>query len=278
MTDAQERRRRWAAVAAGWKEHAGAFRHVTMPVTEWMIDAIAPQPGHQVLELAAGPGDVGFLAAELIQPGGTLITSDFSPEMLTAAQERAAELGLRNVRFKQIDAQSIDLDAASLDAVLCRWGYMLMPDPVAALRETRRVLKPGGRLALAAWAAPEENPFMVVPVSVATAHGLFEPEPPGEPGPFALAEPGAIAERLAEAGFVEYEVDTIDITSPVPDVEAWWRTATAMSSRLRAAFDGRPPEQIQAVKEDVLRQAERFAQPDGSLHLPGRTWVAAATA
>ena len=133
-----------------------------------MVDAIAPQPGHTVLDLAAGIGDTGFLAAELIEPGGTLITSDFAPEMLSAAQRRAEQLGLRNVRFRQIDAsQPIDLEAASLDAVLCRWGYMLMDDPEAALRETRRVLRPGGRLALAAWTSADENRWSSLPDGVA---------------------------------------------------------------------------------------------------------------
>src|SRR3954465_15361411 len=97
------------------------------PVSHWMVDAIAPQPGHTVLELAAGPGDTGFLAAELIQPGGTLISSDFSPEMLSVPQRRAEALGVPNVRFRQIDPErSIDLDAAGVDGVLSRWGYMLM--------------------------------------------------------------------------------------------------------------------------------------------------------
>ena len=87
-------------------------------------------PGIALLELAAGPGDTGFLAAELIRPGGELISSDLVPEMLMVAQRRAEELGLDNVRFKQIDAEtSIDIDAASIDGVLCRWGYMLMADP-----------------------------------------------------------------------------------------------------------------------------------------------------
>ena len=87
-----------------------------MPVSSWMVDAVAPQPGDTLLELAAGPGDTGFLAAELVKPGGTLICSDFVPEMLTVAQERAQALGLDNVRFKQIDAEtSIDIEAASID-------------------------------------------------------------------------------------------------------------------------------------------------------------------
>src|SRR5687768_15578788 len=168
-----------------------------------MVDAIDPQPGQTVLELAAGTGDTGFLAAELIEPGGTLICSDFAPEMLAAAQRRAAELGLDNVRFKQIDAESIDLEAGSLDAVLCRWGYMLMADPETALRETRRVLKPGGRVALAAWTGPQENPWSSLLGREMVRHGLAEPPQPGTPQQFAWAEPGLIEEQLASVGFVD---------------------------------------------------------------------------
>src|SRR5688500_899056 len=148
MSDAkQESRKRWGAAARAWEAHGEALRRETMPVSSWMVEAIQPQPGDTLLELAAGPGDTGFLAAELIRPGGTLISSDIAPEMLTVAQERARRLGIDNVRFKQIDAEtSIDIEAASLDGVLCRWGYMLMTDPGTALQETRRVLKPGARL------------------------------------------------------------------------------------------------------------------------------------
>ena len=146
----QQSRARWTVTAKGWGVRADQLRRATMPVATWMVEALRPQPGDTLLELAAGPGDTGFLAAELIEPGGTLICSDFVPEMLSVAQERAEALGLRNVRFKQIDAEtSIDVEAASIDGVLCRWGYMLMADPVTALTQTRRVLRPGGRLVLA---------------------------------------------------------------------------------------------------------------------------------
>ena len=107
-----ESRKRWGEQAEGWASQQEALRTRTMPVSAWMIDAIDPQPGQSLLELAAGTGDTGLLAAELIAPTGTLISSDFAPEMLQAAQRRAEELGIGNVRFKQIDADtSIDLEA-----------------------------------------------------------------------------------------------------------------------------------------------------------------------
>ncbi len=80
--------------------------------------------------------------------------------MVEAAKENAARLGVTNVEAKAMEAEWIDLSTATVDGVLCRWGYMLLADPEAALRETRRVLRPDGRVALAAWDAPERNPWM----------------------------------------------------------------------------------------------------------------------
>src|SRR6478752_6379175 len=114
-----EMKERWRRAAAGWEKRADWFREQTMPVSAWMVDAVAPQPGQTILDLAAGIGDTGFLAAELIEPGGQLISADFVPEMLSAAQRRAK---VKNVRFRQIDLSTpIDQPAASIDSVLCRW-------------------------------------------------------------------------------------------------------------------------------------------------------------
>src|SRR5688572_8089018 len=133
-----EPRDRWIRAAAGWEARADQLERDTMPVSTWLVDAIGPQPGHTVLELAAGIGDTGFLAAELIEPGGTLITSDFVPEMLTAAQRRADQKQITNVRFRQMDMNvPLDQPAASVDGVIGRWAYMLINDGEAALRETR---------------------------------------------------------------------------------------------------------------------------------------------
>jgi SAM-dependent methyltransferase len=274
-----ESRARWARSAAGWEARRDALRTATMPVSVWMLDALELQPGHELLELAAGVGDVGFLAAELIAPGGTLICSDFVPEMLSAAQTRAQELGIENVRFRQIDAaQSIDQPAASLDAVLCRWGYMLMADAENALRETRRILRPGGRVALAAWTGPADNTWASTPMRELVGRGIVERPDPDAPGQFAWAPEGVIADRLDGAGFAEPHVEVVDFAMTYPSFEGWIDTQRDLAPSLRDALDGLDP----AAREDVLAairvQATPYTVPDGNMSFPARTWVAAATA
>jgi SAM-dependent methyltransferase len=277
--DKQETRARWGHAATAWEAHGEMMRRVTMPVSTWMVDAIQPQPGNTVLELAAGPGDTGFLAAELVQPGGTLITSDIAPEMLMVAQRRAEQLGLRNVRFKQIDAESsIDIEAASIDSVLCRWGYMLMTDPGTALRETRRVLKPGGRLALAAWRGPDENPWSAIPAREMVRRGLIEPVAPGEPGQFTWAPEGMIAEQLDAAGFVEHEVAEVRFTHTYSSLDDYWKTQSEMSGRIQTSLAGVDAATIEEIKASVGEQVQGFVREDGSIELPASTWVAVAEA
>ena len=149
----------WDAAARGWERSRDRMWESSHAVGEGLVEMAAPAPGESVLEIAAGPGDTGFLAAELIGESGRLVATDLSTRMLAAAERRAAELGLRNVEFRQVDAQAMDLESASFDVALCRWGLMLMPDPAVALAETRRVLRPGGRLALAVWGPREANPW-----------------------------------------------------------------------------------------------------------------------
>jgi SAM-dependent methyltransferase len=270
-------RARWAEAAGPWEAHGEALRRETMPVSMWMVDALGPQPGDRLLELAAGPGDTGFLAAELIKPGGELITSDLVPEMLMVAQRRAEQLGLDNVRFKQIDAEtSIDIEAASIDGVLCRWGYMVMADPETALRETRRVLKPGGRLALAAWTGPDENPWSALMARALLRHGLIEPAE--GPGQFAWADQRVIADNLQAAGFVDFELGQVAFTHRYASFEDWWRTQSEMSSRMREVLPRADAAVIETIRDELVTEAEPFTTADGAITMPARTWTAVATA
>jgi SAM-dependent methyltransferase len=269
----------WEASAAGWARRADWFAEATRPVSHWMIDAVRLQPGHRVLELAAGAGETGFLAAELVVPGGRLISTDQAEAMLAVGRARAATLGLTNVEFKVIDAEWIDLPLASLDAVLCRFGYMLMADPAAALRETRRVLVPGGRLALAVWDRPETNPWSLVSRTALESHGLRRPGAPGTPGPFALGDADRVGEMLEDAGFTEIELDSLGILQRDPDFETWWDGHLDMSTTARNSVEHGDPDSVAAAKAEIRAGLAPFTDPaTGALAIPGRTIVAAATA
>ncbi len=270
-------RDQWSRSAAGWARRRETLQRAVLPVSEWLIDAIAPQPGHTVLELAAGPGDTGLLAAELIKPGGALISSDFAEEMLDVARDRARELGVDNVDFRVLEMEWLDLETASVDAVLCRWGFMLTADPGAALREARRVLRPGGRIALAAWDAPEDNPWATLPTAELLERGLAEPRDLSKPGMFSFSPPGSIEELLDGAGFVEAVVDAVAFEQRYPSSEDYWTLTLDLSRPFADAMEGLAEPERASVREGIERRLEPFER-DGEYVLPARTLVAAANA
>jgi SAM-dependent methyltransferase len=271
-------RERWGGAAAGWERRRAAMQASAAVVSAWLVDHVDPQPGQTILELAAGPGDTGLMAAELVGPGGKLISSDASEEMLAVAQRRAQELGLQNVEFKVMDGEWIDLPTASVDGVLCRWGFMLMLDPETALRETRRVLRPGGRVALAAWAGPELNPHMTLAPSTLVQLGLTEPPPADEPGPFAFAADGRIEELLEGTGFTDVVVEPLDLRFHYPSRDDVFETHMDLSPTGSAALRGLSPADHTRFRDVLDERLEPFVRPDGGVELPGRTLVAAASA
>jgi SAM-dependent methyltransferase len=271
-------RERWEAAAPGWDRYREALLRDTMEVSRWMLDAAGLQPGHTVLELAAGTGDTGLMAAELVAPGGKAIITDGAEAMVAAARGRAKEVGATNVELRTMEAEWIDLPAASVDAVLSRFGYMLLADPEAALRETRRVLRPGGRVALSAWDAAEHNPWLTRIGAVLIERGLVEREPPGSPGPLAFGAPGRIEELLDAAGFDDVEVQPLDLELHAGSVDEWWDHAVATSGRFSRVVAGLSPAEHYEVRDAVDAAYAEFVRPDGSVAIPGRALVAAASA
>ena len=269
---------RWGGAASGWERRRAAMQASAAVVSSWLVDHVDPQPGQTILELAAGPGDTGLMAAELVRPAGKLISTDASEEMVEVARRRAEELGLTNVEFKVMDGEWIDLRTATVDGVLCRWGYMLMLDPEASLRETRRVLKPGGRVALAAWAAPELNPQMTLAPSTLVELGLSEPPPPDEPGPFAFAREGRIEELLDVAGFDDIEVEALDLRFHYPTRDDVFETHVDLSPSGSAVLRTLSPADHTRYRDTLDERLEPFMRPDGGVELPGRALVATASA
>jgi len=271
-------REQWDRAARGWGRRADHVRTWGMPVAAWMIEHLALQPGERVLELAAGPGDVGFMAAELIAPGGVLISSDASEAMLKIARERAARQGVAGVEFKRLLLEWIDLETASVDAILCRWGLMLCSDPAAAAQECRRVLRPGGRIALAVWDQPELNPWATVPRAALEDIGAAPAVDPNAPGPFALSAPGALERLLADAGFLEPRIEGVRVERRYGDLEDYLDESLELSPMLQDIWGQLSDRQQSRLLERMRERARPYLCPDGSLLLPGLSICALAFA
>jgi ubiquinone/menaquinone biosynthesis C-methylase UbiE len=256
------------AVAPGWERWRARIEDVTAPVRGWMIQELAPRPGDTVLELAGGAGDTGFEAAAIVGERGRLISTDFSPAMVEVAGRRGAELGLAHVDYRVMDAERIELEADSVDGVLCRFGYMLMADPAAAFAETRRVLRAGGRVALAVWGAPERNPWATVGFGLLIERGHLPPPEPGAPSPFALASEAHTRALLEGAGFSAVRTEEIPVRFTFRDIDDYTTFATDTGGPAALVLRGLPDDERELLKTHLAAAFTPFGA-DAGYELPG---------
>jgi len=260
----------WNSQAASWFRQRESLFAASRPIHEWMIDHLDIHPGMRVLEIAAGPGDTGFLAAKRLD-GGRLLSTDLSPSMVDSARQRGAELAITNADYRVLDAQAMDLPDASFDAVLCRWGFMLMPDPLASLRECRRVLVPGGRLVFAVFTGPEDNSFASLPARILTEWG-FLPKPTDgwHPGILALADRTRLLTLIDRAGFASVDVEPVNMVWTFADADDYWAflvDLTALGPLVRSL----PAETRERFRAAIDEQLVRFTSENG-VALPSRCW------
>lgn len=241
---------------------------INAPVTAALVRALDPQPGDVVLDLAAGTGDLTEALAPHVD---RVISTDFSPAMVEAARRR----GIPNAEHRVLDMQALDLPDASVAAVGCRYGVMLVPDPALTLREIRRVLRPGGRLAFATWAPARRNPWATAYGPVLLERGLQEPPQPGEPGQFALGTQDEIEPLVRGAGFDEVSVEEVEVEHRFPDWNEYRRVVTSLAASLRACLEQLDEVVRGEVDAAARARLEPYRGADGYV-LPGVALVTSA--
>ena len=254
----------WEAMAPGWERRREYLREFSERIGNWMVAQLDPQPGQTILELGAGTGETGFGAAGKIGDRGRLISTDLPPAMVEVARRRAAELGIENAEFRVMDAEHIDLGDHTVDGILCRWAFMLMADPGGAMAESCRVLRPGGRLALAVIGGPAENPWASTVAASIVGLGLVPPVDPRAPGGlFSLADPDHLRELLTRAGFDDVRIEEMEFHLRFSDFEDYWsfigEFAGAVAILLRSFSD----EERASVREATKRATEEFRTGQG---------------
>jgi len=268
-SDSPQGKDHWGGAAEHWaqaaeKDEVGA----AADAARWMLQTAELQPGERVLEVAGGAGRVGLQAAEAVGPDGSVLCSDYSEEMVKVARERFERLEVPNIETRALDAQGLDLGDGEFDAVLCRFGYMLMPDPQQALRESARVLRPGGRLVLAVWGTAADNPWLTIILDAVRSHlGAPEPEP-GAPGPFSLGDPSRLRDLLDRAGLVEVEVETVPTRQLYDSLDAWWEKILNVGGPLQAILGPMPEGERNEIRDAALARAPQVAALEDGAAFP----------
>lgn len=260
----------WDEMASGWEERREWMLEITGSLNEWLLDRVDPQPGQTVLDIAAGTGDLGLAAAARVGEDGGVICTDFSPEMIEAARRNGETQGVENVEYRVLDAENMDLPGESVDGALSRWGYMLMADPAAALRETRRVLRPDGTLGFVVWQTPDRNPWAARPGMILVQRGHMPPPEPGTPGIFALGERDRIAELVTGAGFEQPEIEelTFEWRYRADDL---WDTLTRLAGPLAKVINDLDEDETQQTRAAIEESLQDFRDGD-TLAVPAACW------
>ena len=265
----------WDAMAPGWDRRSAYMEKNARAVTERMLERLEPKRGDAVLELAAGTGIVGFASASLVGPTGRVLVSDFSQGMVDVAARQAREMGLSNVECRRLDAERLDLPDADFDGVLCRWGYMLMGNQAAAMLETRRVMRLGGRLSAAVFAGPQQNPWAAIPSRILQQRGHVPPPQAGAPGILALGDPDRLRKLFTDAGFSEPKIDDVPFIWDFTDLDDYWEFLTGAAGAIAMVIARLDADEQRQVRDELADHVASFVH-GGRIELPAVSLVASA--
>jgi ubiquinone/menaquinone biosynthesis C-methylase UbiE len=271
-------REKWGLTeSADWWSAGQVLRQQTLgAATEMMLEVASVQPGSRVLDVAAGTGEQTLMAARRVGPSGCVIAADVSASMLNVAAEVARKEGLTNVETRVADAENLALDADSFDAVICRIALMLFPNPAKALTEMRRVVKPGGKVAVIVFSALEKNPYHGIVFGIVQRLGSIPPPAPGEPWMYALGDRGALEDLYRRAGFLNASVHAVPIQRRFPSAADAIRTMRNSAGDLRELMSRLNEAERERAWVEIEEQLRRFEGPNG-LEVPGEVLIGVGT-
>ena len=248
-----------------------------IPLTEALIEEAGITSGQSVLDVAGGAGEPSLTIARAVGLAGSVMCTDAIAEMVAAAEGAAQRQGIKNIRFRQCTADSLPFEDNSFDTVVSRLGVMFFPDPLVALREMLRVLRPGGRISLAVWHKSEMNPYAERVTNVMNRYIETPPDDPDAPGAFRFAEPGKLAAVLADAGASDVAERLLKFRIEAPiSLQEFWIMRSEISETLREKLRRLTAEQALGVSEEV-KEAVREFFPNGKMSFPAQMLIVTGT-
>ena len=243
---------------------AGPYLTFLQPVTDEVIRAVGLKPGQVVLDVGTGSGDPALDAARAVAPGGRVVGIDVAADRLLLARERAQLHNLENIAFQEMSALELGFPDGSFDAVLSRLVITYFPDPSRFLEEVFRVLKPGGRAAIAVWTQGEDhNPLLNLPMRVLRRWVQGDQEPANTAPAsqrVSLGVPGVLEETMKQSGFQDTATGAVPLRLAVQESQAgdYWLERRAGSPASLRLLEQLPEDKQRLAQEEVVEAVRQL--------------------
>ncbi|WP_455234727.1 class I SAM-dependent methyltransferase [Thiogranum longum] len=213
-----------------------------------LVNYVKPRPGTKVLDAATGTGAVAVAFAQALGQEGRVMAIDISPGMLDKAEANIRKMAIDNIDLHEMDAERLDFRSGYFDSVVCSFGLFFLSDMVGALREWKRVLKPGGKLAFTCFETTAFQPMLDDFAERLQSLGANLPQ-----GPFGARRIASLEhcrELLHDAGLVDTAAECVQLGYHLRDENDWWEVVT--STAMRALFERLPASRQEAFRKEHL--------------------------
>ncbi len=249
---------------SGWNASSEAYENAIGPLTgqssEATLDAAAVAPGCKVLDVCTGHG---VLASAAIRRGAKVHALDFAEAMVAAARRNVPAAECR-----QGDAQDLPYADDAFDAVVCGYGIIHLPEPDRALAEMRRVLRPGGRVAISVWERPSPiNGFGLV-MGAIKAHGRLDVPLPHGPDFFQFGDPESLKSALAEIQFVDIDAIAVPMILSLDSVTGFMDAILKGTVRAKALLLAQEDAALSSISTAVAQAVDRRFRIEDGFRVP----------
>lgn len=266
----EQQRQTWNKFSGGWEKWDEWVLNWLEPIGSKLLDEVEPKPTDRALDVSTGTGEPGLTAATHV---AEVVATDVAEDMVKIALKNAQAKGLMNYMATVADAENLPFSDGEFDAVVCRLGVMYFADPAAGVTELARVLKPGRKMALAAWSEPAKNPWAT------TASGVINkllnlPAPnPDAPGVFRCSRPELLSELLEQAGLEEIHQIEVSGAGVYDSPEHYWDFVMDVVAPVATPLSNASEDVREEAKKAVIEATKPF-QKDGKVIFPYVCWVA----